>query len=89
MKKIYWISLALLVLVVITFTITCKVFDSSFADATIDWFAFLAGIFLAMEGLYKFFTAKEPLKRDQAFRIFRVIIGTCVFTIHLLQFMRV
>ncbi|MFH1837657.1 MAG: hypothetical protein ABH862_06060 [Candidatus Omnitrophota bacterium] len=88
MKKTFWLVLSFLALIVITFSVTCRVFESSFAEATIDWFAFLAGIFLMVEGLYKFFTFPSPLLRDQIMRMFRVIIGTCVFTIHLLQFTR-
>jgi hypothetical protein len=87
MKKIIMIPV-LFVLVLITFSITCRVFDSSFADATIDWFAFLAGIFLVVEGTYRFFRSASKTRPEQAARLFRMIIGTCVFTIHLLQFMR-
>jgi hypothetical protein len=76
------------VLITLTFVATCGVFDSGFAEATIDWFAFLAGIFLIVEGLYRIFSTKDAFFPDQMLRTFRVIIGTCVFTIHLLQFMR-
>jgi len=88
MKRIYWILLTIAGLVLTAFTVTCGVFDSHFADLTIDWFAFIAGSFLVAEALYQIFTSKDPLLRDQLFRAFRIIIGTCVFTIHLLQFMR-
>ena len=87
MKKVAWIIL-LAVLFTLTFVAICWVFDSSFAEVTIDWFAFLAGIFLIVEGLYKIFTSKVPAIKDQILRSIRVVIGTCVFTIHLLQFMR-
>jgi len=87
MTKTAWIII-LAVLFTVTFVVTCSVFDSAFAEATIDWFAFLAGIFLIVEGLYKIFTAKVPAVKDQVLRTIRVIIGSCVFTIHLLQFMR-
>ena len=88
MKKNMWISLSLLTAMVVAFSVTCRVFGSSFAEAIIDWFAFLVGIFLVTEGLYKIFTEKTPSILNQLSRAFRVVIGTCVFTIHLLQFMR-
>ncbi|MBF0493574.1 MAG: hypothetical protein HQL28_00400 [Candidatus Omnitrophica bacterium] len=74
-------------LMIVTFVVTCCVFDSKFADATIDYFAFFAGIFLIVEGAISI--ARSPgLYPKQFLRGFRVIIGVCVFTIHLLQFMR-
>ncbi|HNX90985.1 MAG TPA: hypothetical protein PKY78_03260 [Candidatus Omnitrophota bacterium] len=76
-------------LFLITFSITCRVFESDFAEATIDWFSFLAGIFLAAEGTTKIVKERKTANlANQCSRLFRVIIGTCVFTIHLLQFMR-
>lgn len=87
MKKVVGIAL-IAVIITITFVITCRVFDSLFAEITIDWFAFSAGIFLIAEGLYKIFYSKDPSIQTQLLRVVRVIIGTCIFTIHLLQFMR-
>jgi predicted phage tail protein len=87
MKKLF-LFLTILAICVVTFSVTCRVFDSSFAEATIDWFAFLAGIFLIIEGLFKMLTDRDKTLTNQLLRLFRVIIGTCVFTIHLLQFMR-
>ncbi|MBF0216492.1 MAG: hypothetical protein HQL30_05810 [Candidatus Omnitrophica bacterium] len=87
MKRIILI-LTILTIGALTFSVTCRVFDSSFADATIDWFAFLAGIFLITEGLFKMLTDRKKILSNQLLRLFRIMIGTCVFTIHLLQFMR-
>ncbi|MFC1480048.1 hypothetical protein ACFL5Y_01215 [Candidatus Omnitrophota bacterium] len=87
MKNFYWIII-LLVLFTIAGSIICHVFETPFAEATIDWFSFLAGIFLITEGTYKILTQKVPFFPDQLLRTFRIVIGTCVFTIHLLQFMR-
>jgi len=87
MKVLYWI-ISVAVLMTLTFVATCGVFDSSFAEATIDWFAFLAGIFLIVEGLYRISSTKDAFFPNQLLRTFRVVIGTCMFTIHLLQFMR-
>lgn len=88
MNKIPLIIIGLLVLMTIAGCIICVAFDTKFADLTIDWVSFIAGIFLIAEGLYKIFSSKQPLLRDQILRSIRVFIGTCVFTIHLLQFMR-
>lgn len=79
---------ALAIMIAITAYITCNVFETNFAEITIDWFAFLAGLFLAIEAVYKMIKSKSPFFPDQFLRTLRVIIGTCVFTIHLLQFMR-
>ena len=88
MKKLSLI-IAILVLVTIAFCVICYLFDTSFAEATIDWFAFGAGLFLVVEGLYAMKKHGGPFLPDQLLRLFRVLIGTCVFTIHLLQFMRI
>ena len=87
MKKTYWIVL-LAVVFFAGFMATCKLFDSNFANLTIDWFAFFAGAFLVLEGLFKILTSKTASPFNQSLRFIRVAIGTCVFTIHLLQFMR-
>ncbi|MBD3379508.1 MAG: hypothetical protein GF408_03490 [Candidatus Omnitrophica bacterium] len=87
MKRTVWVLLLFLLLVT-TFSVTCFVFESPFAEATIDWFAFLAGIFLMSEGLYKIITRKDGFFPEQFLRAVRAVIGMCVFTIHLLQFMR-
>ena len=87
MKKIL-VFFVFAALMVAAFAVTCRVFDSKFANETIDYFAFFAGIFLIVEGLFKIATDKQRHIADLLSRTFRVIIGTCVFTIHLLQFMR-
>ncbi|MFH1797898.1 MAG: hypothetical protein ABH844_00915 [Candidatus Omnitrophota bacterium] len=87
MNKLIFLP-ALAVIVAVTVYITCGVFGTSFAEVTIDWFAFLAGIFLAIEGTYRICTSKAAFFPNQFLRTLRVIIGTCVFTIHLLQFTR-
>lgn len=88
MKKILWI-ITLIILITLTIVVTWEVFDTPFAEVAVDWLAFLAGIFLAWEGLYKIIRSKgAPFFPDQMFRTFRVIIGASVFTIHLLQLMR-
>ncbi len=84
-------SLTIVVLAILIATAwiaTCGIFDSPFAEIAIDWLAFLAGIFLIVEGIYKMLRSKVVFSTDQLLRAFRVVIGTCVFTIHVLQFMR-
>jgi len=54
-----------------------------------DYFPFFAGIFLVSEGLYRISGSKEALYPGQVTRIIRVIIGTCLITLHLLQFIYV
>lgn len=76
------------VLIVFAFIVTCKVFDSRFAEVTIDYFAFFAGIFLVGEGIYKIPKARARGISEVVLTTVTIIIGTCIFTIHLLQFMR-
>ena len=79
---------ALLAIITVSFLINCWVFDTTFAEVSVDWFAFLAGIFLVSEASWKFLSVKEKFFPNQFFRVLRIIIGMNVFTIHLLQFMR-
>ena len=65
------------------FYINCWVFDTKFAEVTIDWFAFLAGIFLIVEGAWKILKSKKAFLPYQLLRVMRVFIGVNVFTIHL------
>ncbi|MFH1305235.1 MAG: hypothetical protein ABIH74_02390 [Candidatus Omnitrophota bacterium] len=88
MGRISLTIVALAILITAAWVATCGIFDSPFAEVTIDWLAFLAGIFLVVEGIYKMLRSKVLFSTDQLLRAFRVVIGTCVFTIHLLQFMR-
>jgi len=87
MKKGQWV-LILISLLVLTFIIVCKVFDSRFAEAVIDYFAFFAGIFLMAEGVIRIITSPSAPLALQLSRALRAVIGVSVFTIHLLQFMR-
>ena len=88
MKKRLLLVLCFAVLMMIAFCIVCYSFDTKFADLTIDWVAFVAGIFLMIEGSWRLFTTNDPFFPLQLFRIIRAIIGVNIFTIHLLQFMR-
>jgi len=68
--------------------INCKALGAPLTQTLIDWTAFSASIFLIIEGLLRMFGAKKPSSQDQLSRGARVTIGTCIFAIHLLQFMR-
>ncbi|MDP8299276.1 MAG: hypothetical protein P9L88_05180 [Candidatus Tantalella remota] len=66
----------------------CELLNSPLKQISIDWFAFLFGIFLILDGIDSYLRAKDPSLTDQTLRVIRIVIGTCVVTIHILQFMR-
>jgi len=71
---------------IVTVSITGAVFNSRFAKVTIDAWAFAAALFLIIEALYKIFVFKEDAFWPHQFlRYIRIIIGLCVFTIHICQ----
>ncbi len=80
-------------MVVIAFTIlvTCAacvgLFHTSFAKNTIDYFSFFAALFLIIDGIYKIrHYRSEPYFPGHLVRHIRIIIGSSVFTIHLMQY---
>ncbi len=83
MKKIGWIILAVS-LVASTMVTIYWIFGTSFARATVDWFAIFAGIFLIVEGAYKIAISKEPFFPPQVIRAARIVIGACIFTVHVM-----
>jgi len=87
-KGVFWIILLSSFLLILAIVITCMAFDSRFAEMTVDYFAFLAGIFLVVEGVYKILSSRSSSLSNQVLRAIRVTIGGCIFTIHLLQLMR-
>ena len=86
-KKLFWILVFASILMAAGCVI-CYTFDTTFAELTIDWVAFIAGIFLMVEASWKIFTTKDPFFPNQLLRTLRAVIGVNIFTIHLLQFMR-
>ena len=88
MRNISWGKIILVCLIALTGYIIYHLFNTQFAKTTIDYFAFITGIFLVMEGLYKISKSKASLFPDQFLRGLRIIIGIWIFTIHLFQFMR-
>ena len=86
MKRTRLTAITLAVLMTTVFVATCRTFDTKFANSTIDWFSFLAGIFLATEAVYKMRKFRSPFFPDQLARIIRIAIGADIFAIHLIQF---
>lgn len=74
------------ILAISTFIITCNLFDTPFANRNIDWLSLITGLFLISEGFYKIFFFKKNFYPFQLFRIFRIIIGICIFSVHLFQY---
>lgn len=87
-KKIYAaVAIFVMASFPITVFITRGIFNSSFARATVDYFSFGAALFLIIDGLYKINRYKnEPYLPNNIIRHIRIIIGTSIFTIHVLQY---
>jgi len=87
-KKTMAIALiSISITVAIAGSIVTYLFDTPFARNTIDYFSLAAALFLIIEGFYGIKRYKnEPYLPNQLLRHIRIIIGTCVFTIHLLQY---
>jgi len=67
--------------------ICTAIFNTAFAKNTIDYFSFFAAIFLIVEGFYKIrHYRNESYFPAQFVRHIRIIIGACVFTIHVMQY---
>jgi len=84
MKKILPIIIIAGVMTV-AFSVICRVFDTSFANSSIDWFSFLVGIFLIAEALYKMRKFPAPFFPEQFLRTIRILIGCSIFSVHLIQ----
>ncbi|MBN1353376.1 MAG: hypothetical protein JW994_01735 [Candidatus Omnitrophica bacterium] len=81
------VLLAVMITVCLASSITVYVFDTPFAHSTIDYFSFAAALFLIIDGVYKITRYRnEPYVPNNMIRHIRIIIGTCVFTIHILQY---
>ena len=78
---------AIIVCVAIASAITARIFNPSFAHNTVDYFSFFAALFLIIDGFYKIVHYKsEPYFPNQFVRHIRIILGTCILTIHILQY---
>lgn len=69
--------------------VEATIISSDFMKYLIDWVAYFYGVFLVSEGTVRFIRQDEAMScEDQGFRVLRIVIGSSIFTIHLLQFMR-
>ncbi len=74
--------------VLIAGAITVALFNTPFARSTIDYFSFFAAVVLVADGFYKIHRyANEPYFPNQFIRHLRIIFGTCIFTIHFMQYL--
>ena len=84
MKK-QGILISAVILAATAATITAIIFKTRFAKTTIDVWSFGASSFLMIEALYKIYITKDKFWPNQLFRLLRIIIGICIFTIHTCQ----
>ncbi len=66
-----------------------RVVTSTIAEITIDWkdyAALTAGLFLVTEGILKIIRSDLPIFPNQMARVFRILLGAILITIHVLQF---
>ncbi|MBD3296978.1 MAG: hypothetical protein GF392_06370 [Candidatus Omnitrophica bacterium] len=68
--------------------IDSPIFRIRAVEVAIDWSAFLFGVFLIVEGIYRILLSGPANTARQITRFIRILTGSVVFTIHLLQFMR-
>jgi hypothetical protein len=85
MNRLTWTLLATL-LAATAASVVCVVFETPFAEASIDWLAFFAGFFLTTEGLYKLIKYRKGPFHVQLCRFLRIFIGANVFLVHLAEF---
>ena len=86
MNRLTWTLLALF-LAILACSVVCVVFETPLAEESIDWLSFLAGAFLAAEGIYKFLKYRNAPSYVQLCRFLRIFIGANVFLVHLAEFM--
>jgi len=87
-KKKMALLAASFIMIVITAFFTHKTFFSVSGPVVVDYWAFGAGVFLLSEGIWRSLTSKEHSFMIDFGRLLRISAGICVFTIHLLQFIR-
>jgi hypothetical protein len=80
--------IAILVMITLTSFFTHKTFFSVSGPVVVDYWAFATGVFLLSESLWRFLTSKEHSWAINLGRLLRIAAGICIFTIHLLQFLR-
>ncbi len=92
-KTILFTSILCLIVIIVVIIVQLSaqgelVIKCSYLDPiAIDILAFLAALFLIIEGMYKIEkNAKEPLKR-QITRAIRIAFGCSILTLHIIQFL--
>jgi len=85
MKKILPI-ITIAAVITTAFSVICRMFDTSFANSTIDWFSFIVGIFLIVEAIFKMRNFPEAFFPEQFFRSIRILIGFSIFAVHLIEY---
>ena len=81
------VVVAIALTVAIAGLVCVLIFNTVFARSIIDYFSFLAALFLIIEGFYKVSRHRnEPYFPSHLMRHVRIIIGTCIFTIHVMQY---
>lgn len=85
-KKIYLIGAVIFAFLVTI--ITKLTFYASIGPLMADYWAFMAGIFLVSEGVWRISRSVENLISIQICRMFRISAGISLLVIHTLQFVR-
>lgn len=81
------VTIGILLTIAIAGALCAYTFDTPFSKNTIDYFSFIAALFLIIDGFYKIRRYKsEPYFPNHFVRHLRIVIGACIFTIHTMQF---
>ncbi len=84
-RKYFYIIVA--TLMTVSVVVVCRVFDTDFANSTIDWLSFAAAGFIILEAYYKLHKFKHVSSIIHAARFLRILIGLWIFAIHMIQFL--
>jgi hypothetical protein len=72
-------------LVTISVAATFLLFDTTFSRDYIDWISYAAAIFLVYDGFTGIRRQPDDHTLSRGARMFRIFIGVCVLTVHLIQ----
>ena len=86
--KINKVSVIIPPLIALTVYCAHQVYNAPYSEIIIDYIAFFAGIFLAIEAIYTIVLSNNIVWPHQLSGLLRLAIGTCIFSIHTLQFIR-
>ena len=87
-KNIFMIVIiSVLVTMGLASSITVLIFNTPFAQNTVDYFSFAVALFLVIDGFYKIRRYRnEPYFPNHLMRHLRILIGVCIFTVHVMQY---